>query len=147
MKRKLQRRRGSRRALLKNLALSLILHEKIVTTLQKAKETRDFTERLVQKAKKNNLAARRYLLKVLRKNAVNKLMDDIAPSFSERQSGFIRILHLEPRKGDAAKMAIVSFTEKIKASTKEVEKSDTKKQIEKPKKVKNEIKTKNESKS
>lgn len=151
MKRKLQRKRGARKALLKNLATSLILHEKISTTLPKAKEVRSLVERLIQKGKKGDLTARRYLLKFLPKNVVAKVIEDLAPHFSNRQSGYIRILHLGPRSGDGAKMALISFVERAKKEKieepKEQKKVKKAEKVKKPKTVKKETKKQNETKS
>lgn len=114
MMRKLQRKRGARKALLKNLATSLILYEKITTTLEKAKEVRSFVERLIAKGKSGDLASRRELLKFLPKNAVAKVIEDLAPAFKDKQGGYLRILRLSERKGDGAKMAMIEFVERVK---------------------------------
>lgn len=119
MKRKLQRKRGPRRALLKNLAVSLILYEKIKTTQEKAKEVRPLVERLIHKGKKGDLTALRYLLKFLPKNAAKKIVEDLAPAYKSRQSGYLRILKLGKRQGDAAQMAKVEFIERSKEEKKE----------------------------
>lgn len=111
MKRKLQRKRGARRALLKNLATSLILYEKIQTTKAKAKEIRPLVERLVRRGKKGDLATRRYLLKFLPQNAALKIIEDLAPTFSKKSS-CLRILRLGKRKGDGAEMALIEFVER-----------------------------------
>lgn len=129
MKRKLQRKRGARRVLLRNLATSLILYEKIKTTLDKAKEVRPMVERLVQRGKKGDLACRRYLLKFLPKNAVSKIIEDLAPSFLNRESGFVRMLRLGKRKGDAAEMVLLQFVERpheVKTEKLEVRKEEHK---------------------
>lgn len=110
--RKIQRKRGPRKALLKNLAVSLILYEKIKTTQEKAKEVCSLVERLIQKGKKGDLVALRYLLKFLPKNAAKKIIEDLAPAYQSRQSGYLRILKLGKRQGDAAQMAKVEFIER-----------------------------------
>ncbi|NCP17230.1 50S ribosomal protein L17 [Candidatus Kuenenbacteria bacterium CG_4_9_14_3_um_filter_39_14] len=107
---KLGRPRGHRRALLKNLANSLVLYEHIKTTEAKAKILKPKVERLVTRAKVANLHNRRELLKVLpTKNAVKKLFEVIGPKYKERKGGYLRIIKLEPRQGDGAKMAIIEF--------------------------------------
>lgn len=114
MKRKLQLKSGPRKALLKNLASSLILHEKIKITLPRAKELRSYIDRLVVVAKKNNLSSRRYLLKHLPKNVVTKMVEDIEPSFNKRNSGFTKIVKIDERKGDNASLCLISFSEREK---------------------------------
>jgi len=114
MKRKLQRKSGSRKALLKNLTSSLILHEKITTTVPKAKELKAYAERLISRGKKGDLCARRYISRFLPKNVVAKIMEDIAPSFSQRNGGYIKIVRIAERKGDNAPLCIVFFSEREK---------------------------------
>jgi len=114
MQRKLQRKQGARRALLKNLASSLILYEKITTTLAKAKEVVAFVEHLIAKGSLRDLSARRYLLKYLPRNVVKKMMDEIIPSVGQRKGGYFRILRLSERTGDGAPLAVVEFTDKIR---------------------------------
>ena len=136
MKRKLQRKKGARKALLKNLATSLILHEKIKTTVEKAKEVRSIVERLIAKGKKGDLASRRYLLKFLPKNAVAKIMEDLAPAFSNQKSGFIKIVRLAARKGDGAKLAFLEFAERTVEIKKKNKEGEKEKKDEKGKKSK-----------
>lgn len=94
-----------------NLAESLILHEKIKTTPAKARAIRPFVEKLITTAKKNNLSARRELIKKLyTKNAVKKLMEVIAPRYVEKKGGYTRmVLTTKNRLGDGAEQAIVEF--------------------------------------
>lgn len=107
---KLSRKVGHRKALLKNLANSLILYEKIETTEAKAKGLKPKIERMVNRAKVDTLHNRRELLKALpTKNAVRKMFEVIGPKYKERQGGYVRITKLEPRKGDGAKMAVIEF--------------------------------------
>ncbi len=107
---KLDRKAGSRKALLANLAESLILYEKITSTKAKAKATRSLVERYITVAKKNTLAARRELLgKLHTANVVKKLMEVLAPRFKDRQGGYTRIILLNRRKGDGAEEAIIEF--------------------------------------
>ena len=106
----LSRKIGPRKALLKNLANSLILYEKIKTTQVKAKAIKPKVEKMVTRAKIDTLHNRRELMKVLpTKNALKKLFEVLGPKYKERKGGYLRITKLEPRKGDAAKMAIIEF--------------------------------------
>ncbi|OGG86994.1 50S ribosomal protein L17 [Candidatus Kuenenbacteria bacterium RIFCSPHIGHO2_02_FULL_39_13] len=110
VRQKLGRPRGHRRALLKNLANSLILYEHIKTTEAKAKVLKPKVERLVTLAKVVDLHKRRQLLKVLpTRNAVKKLFEVLGPKYKERKGGYLRIIKLEPRQGDGAKMAVIEF--------------------------------------
>lgn len=106
----LDRKTGPRRALLANLAESFILYEKIRTTRAKAKAVRSLVERLITKAKKNNLANRRQLAKVLySENAVKKLMEVLGPRYAERKGGYTRQIALGNRAGDGAEEALIEF--------------------------------------
>jgi len=107
--RKFSRKRGQRKALIKNLSAQLFLKEKIKTTEAKAKTLRTFTEKHITRAKKGDLASRRYLLRFFSKNIVKKLIDEIAPRYKERPGGYTRIVKLGPRKSDGAKMAIIEL--------------------------------------
>ena len=110
--RKLGRRPSHRRALLRNLAATLIEHGHLRTTVAKAKEVRPFVERLVTLGRRSDLAARRRALQILpRKQVVGKLFDDVAPRFADRPGGYTRILKLGPRQGDGAPMARIEFVE------------------------------------
>ena len=96
-----------------NLAASLFAAEAIVTTEAKAKALRPYAEKLITKAKKGDLAARREVLKDIRdRDIVARLFHEIAPRFDERQGGYIRILKLGPRKGDGAPMARIELVER-----------------------------------
>ncbi len=107
----LDRKAAPRRALLSSLVESLVLFEKIKTTKAKAKVTRSLVEKLITKAKKNTLAARRDIAKDLHtENAVKKLMEVLGPRYAERKGGFTRLtLVSNSRKGDGAEEAIVEF--------------------------------------
>ncbi len=108
--RKLGRTATHRQALLKNMASSLIMHGRIRTTVEKAKELRRVAEKLVTIGKKNSLHARRQAFAMLRNNeAVAKLFDAIAPAFSARQGGYTRIYKVGTRPGDAADMALIEY--------------------------------------
>lgn len=106
----LGRKKEPRKTLLRNLATSLILYEKIKTTETKAKVLRPYTEKIITKGKKGTLAARRELLKDLfLESAVKKVMEDLAPKYKDRKGGYLRITKLVPRQGDGAKMAQIEF--------------------------------------
>jgi large subunit ribosomal protein L17 len=129
--RKFGRERDQRRALLKGLAEALVLNESIKTTLPKAQETRSYTEKLITKAKKGDLHNRRQVIKSLNTiEAANKLMDDLAPKLSNRNSGYLRISTGDLRRGDGAQMATLSFVDDLKAKPKET--VDAKEQEAKP---------------
>ncbi len=107
--RKLGRKRNQRKALLKSLAASLILKEKIKTTEAKAKETRPFVEKLITKSKTNDLATIRYLAKYLPAKVLKKMVLEIGPRYQNRAGGYTRIIKAAPRKTDGAKMAIIEL--------------------------------------
>ena len=108
--RKLGRTSAHRRALLRNLTTALFRHERIRTTLPKAKEMRPFAERLITLARKDDLHARRLVLRqVSDKAVVKKLFDTLGPRFATRPGGYTRTLRLGPRQGDGAELAIVEL--------------------------------------
>lgn len=113
--RKLGRERDQRRALIKGLADSLVLHESIETTLPKAKEIVPYVEKLITKAKKGDLHNRRLIIsKLMTLQAAHKLVDDIAPKLKARNSGYLRIERTSLRRGDNAQLAKVSFVDDLK---------------------------------
>jgi len=107
--RKLGRKRDQRKALIKSLLNNLVLHEKIKTTEAKAKEIRPKIEKLITRAKKNDLSSRRYLAKYLKDRNAKKLISKIAPKYNNRPGGYTRIIKLGFRKGDASQMANIEF--------------------------------------
>jgi len=110
--RQLNRNSPHRKAMFKNMAVSLFDHEVIRTTLPKAKELRRVAEPLITLAKEDSVANRRLAFSRLRdKAAVGKLFADLGPRYKERPGGYLRILKTGPRPGDAAPMAIVMLTE------------------------------------
>ena len=112
--RKLGRKVGNRKALLRNLACQLILHKKIKTTDPKAKELRSFIEPLITLAKKDNLHSRRLVIRKLpKKNVVRILFKEIAPLFSTRPGGYTRITKLGLRDNDRAPVSIIEFVESV----------------------------------
>jgi large subunit ribosomal protein L17 len=101
-----------RKALLANQVCSLIEHQRIKTTLAKAKAVRPLAEKMVTLGKKGSLHARRTALAVLRqKDAVKKLFDDIAPRSASRNGGYTRIIKLGQRRSDAAPVAFLEWVD------------------------------------
>ncbi len=101
-----------RKALLANQVCSLIEHQRIKTTLAKAKAVRPLAEKMVTLGKKGSLHARRTALAVLRqKDAVRKLFEDIAPRAAERNGGYTRIVKLGARKSDSAPVAFIEWVD------------------------------------
>lgn len=115
--RKFGREKDERTALIKGLADSLILNESIETTIDKAKETLPYVERLITKAKKGDLHNRRLIVSKLQtKEAAHKLVDEIAPKLKGRVSGHLRIEKTSVRRGDNAQLAVVSFVDDLKSA-------------------------------
>jgi large subunit ribosomal protein L17 len=109
---KLGRTAEHRKALLANQVCSLIEHQRIKTTLAKAKAVRPLAEKMVTLGKNGSLHARRTALAVLRqKGAVKKLFDDIAPRSADRKGGYTRIVKLGARKSDAAPVAFIEWVD------------------------------------
>jgi large subunit ribosomal protein L17 len=108
--RKLSRTAAHRKALLANLACSLIEHGHITTTLAKSKELRSFVESLISLSLEDDLASRRQALATVRnRDVVTKLFGELAPQFRDRAGGYTRILKLGRRYGDAAEMARIEL--------------------------------------
>jgi large subunit ribosomal protein L17 len=106
------------RLILANLATSLFEHGRITTTEAKAKRLRPLAERLITKAKRGDLHNRREVLKTIRnKDVLHKLFAEIGPSFADRNGGYTRITKTMPRKGDNAKMAVISLVAERLVST------------------------------
>ena len=111
--RKLGRTSSHRKAMFRNMATSLLLHETIKTTLPKAKELRRVVEPLITLAKKDDISNRRLAFSRLRdKVIVGKLFNDLGPHFKERPGGYLRILKIGQRSGDSAPMAIVQLIDR-----------------------------------
>lgn len=110
--RKLGRTATHRKSMLRNMARSLLIHERIRTTEHKAKELRGVVERLVTLAQTDSVHARRLAYKVLENHQlVARLFDDIAPRFAGQPGGYTRVVKLGlPRTGDCAPMAIIELT-------------------------------------
>ena len=110
--RQLNRNSSHRKAMFKNMANSLFLHEVIKTTLPKAKELRGVVEPLITKAKSDSVANRRHVFSKLRDDAmVAKLFTELGPFYKDRPGGYIRILKAGFRTGDKAPMAIVQLVD------------------------------------
>jgi large subunit ribosomal protein L17 len=110
--RQLSRNSPHRHAMLRNMATSLLRHETIRTTLPKAKELRRVVEPLITLGKKDTESNRRLAFSRLRDTAiVTKLFDDVGPRFKTRPGGYTRILHMMPRPGDAAPMALMQLVD------------------------------------
>jgi len=105
------------RLMLANLATSLFKHGRITTTETKAKRLRPLAERLVTFAKRDDLAARRRVRRVIReKDTFVELFEQIAPRFANRPGGYTRIVKVGPRRGDAAPMAIIELVEELEVA-------------------------------
>tara|TARA_B100000929_G_C15431189_1_gene394738 strand:+ start:365 stop:760 length:396 start_codon:yes stop_codon:yes gene_type:complete len=101
-----------RKAMLRNLSANLIEHKRIKTTDARAKELRTFIEPLITKAKKGDLnSIRQIAKKIPRKEIVNKLVNDIAPTFSKRTGGYTRIIKLGFRDNDRASVSLIEFVD------------------------------------
>ncbi len=116
MARKLGRTTDARMALLRNLASDLIIHERIETTEAKAKELKSAVEKMITLGKRGDLNARRQAAAFLYNqeadedtSVIQKLFDDLATRYADRQGGYTRVLKLGPRRGDGAKMAIIEL--------------------------------------
>jgi large subunit ribosomal protein L17 len=108
--RQLRRTSEQKLALMRNLATSLIESESIETTEAKAKELRPFIEQLITKARAGTLHARRLAVRHIHKReAADKLFQELGPRFATRNGGYTRILKTSHRKGDGAEMAIIQF--------------------------------------
>ena len=116
---KLGRDSSARKALFRDLVTDLFLYERIQTTEAKAKEVRSIAEKLITKAKKGDLHARRQVAAFVRretvdgeKDAIQKLFSELAERYSERAGGYTRILKLGPRRGDAAPMVYLELVDR-----------------------------------
>ena len=111
--RKLNRTHEHRRAMFANMVCSLIEHEQITTPLPKAKELKRIADKVITLAKKGNLHSRRLLkARVKQEEVVRKLVDVLAPRYSERNGGYSRVLKAGFRYGDMAPMAIIEFVDR-----------------------------------
>lgn len=98
------------RKILANLAAALIEHERVTTTHTKARELRPYVEKIITKARRGDLHARRMVLsKIEDTEVVTKLFDDVGPRYEGRPGGYTRITRLGPRRGDGAEMAVIEL--------------------------------------
>ena len=110
MPRKLGRTTDHRMAMLRAMVTFLLENGRIETTVTRAKEVRPLAEKMITLGKKGTLAARRQVMAfVTKEDVVVKLFDELAPSYSERNGGYTRIIKTGPRRGDAAEMAIIEL--------------------------------------
>lgn len=108
--RKFGRKRDNRNMMIRNLLTSLIIFEKLHTTEAKAKEVKSSIDQIINTAKKNDLSARRKLHGILlHKNAVDKLFNEIITRYTDRNSGYTRSYHMNPRLGDGSKMMLLEL--------------------------------------
>ncbi len=107
---KLGRNASHRKAMLRNLATDLLRHERVTTTLSKAKAVRRVAERLVTLGKRDTLHARRHAARLIRdKDVLSKVFNELAPRYAERPGGYTRIIRLSTRAGDRAEMAVIEM--------------------------------------
>jgi large subunit ribosomal protein L17 len=106
---KLGRPNTQRKALLKVLCVNLVEHGFVMTTEAKAKALRSYTEKMITKAKKGDLASRRLVMEYLPKKTVHVLFEEIAPKYKDRQGGYLRLIKAPKRPSDASNMAVVEF--------------------------------------
>ena len=108
--RKLGRNSSNRKALFRSILSSFFKHERIETTVTKAKEVSKHAAKLITLAKRGDLHARRLVMaELVDEEATRKLFNEIAPKYADRQGGFTRIYKVGPRRGDAAEMAIIEL--------------------------------------
>jgi large subunit ribosomal protein L17 len=104
------RKKAPKELMLRNLAASIIIYEKVKTTTSKAKVVRSLVEKSITLAKKNDLSSRRMLLKILpQKMAVKKLMESLNKRYSDKKSGYTRITKIKSRQGDGAEMSQIEL--------------------------------------
>lgn len=108
----LSRPTGHRLSLYRNLTTELLVHERIVTTVAKAKQVRGLAEKVITLGKEGTLHSRRQALVLVHdKKVVDKAFDQLAKKYADRRGGYTRVLKLGPRRGDAAPMAIIELVE------------------------------------
>ena len=98
------------RKILANMTGQLIVHERVTTTFAKARELRPYAEKIITKARRGDLHARRLVLaKIGDNDVVTKLFDEVGPRYADRPGGYTRITKLGPRRGDASEMAVIEL--------------------------------------
>ena len=124
----LGRKSSHRKAMLANMACSLIQHKRIVTTVAKAKALKMYVEPLITKSKEDTTHSRRVVFSYLKdKNAVTELFRVISPKIVDRPGGYLRVLHVGFRPGDASEMALVEFVDFNEAALAGTQKKEAKK--------------------
>ena len=122
---RLSRKAGHRRAMLRNMAISLFQSERIKTTKAKAKEVRRCAEKMITRAKTDSVHNRRIVAKDIRDPAVlSKLFTDIAPRYASRPGGYTRIVKLGSRQGDGADMVLLELVDRVIKEKKKREKKE-----------------------
>lgn len=120
--RKLKRTASHRTATLRSLATSVLKHKRIKTTLAKAKEARTFVEKLITKARRNDLHSKRLIMSEIKdKEVVKELFAEIVPKIGDRPGGYTRVIKLGNRVGDAAQMAILELVDYNEVANKKAE--------------------------
>jgi large subunit ribosomal protein L17 len=146
--RKLGRTSSHREALFRNQLQSLVEKEKIVTTLPKAKELRPIAEKVITRGKHGTVHDRRWVLRwVLKRDLVKKVFDEIAPRFTARPGGYLRIVKLGPRQGDGAEMAVLELVDRSETAAAEPVKESQAPKAPRTPKPKKEAKDKEPAKS
>jgi len=132
--RKLGRTSAHREALFRNQLQSLFDNERIITTLPKAKELRPLAEKIITHGKQaDSVPARRWVLsRVLSRDVVKKVFDEISPRFKERPGGYLRIVKLGPRLGDGAEMAVLEMVDRDEVKAAKPEAKDATPKEKKP---------------
>lgn len=131
----LGRKSGHRKALLANMASSLLLNKRIITTVAKAKALKSYVEPLITKSKEDTTHSRRVVFSYLKdKAAVAELFRTIAPKIADRPGGYTRVLHTGFRKGDAAEMALIELVDFNEAALASATKAAAKKATRRSKK-------------
>ncbi len=149
-KKQLGRHTAHRQAMFRNMVTSLIKHERIKTTLTKAKELRTYADKMVTLAKQDTVHARRLAARIIReKGALKKLFTELGPRFTSRNGGYTRVLKLGSRLGDGASIAIIEYLGFVPKSAKtqeETKESTAKQRKEKTKANKETKKAQSETK-
>lgn len=137
----LNRTASHRKAMIRNMAVSLFDHERIVTTRAKSKVLKSYAEKLITRAKKNlddsadpssKLHNKRVLMsQITDRGILTKLCDDLAPRYKERNGGYTRVIHLPERQADSAKMSIIELVDRKEKIKKVIEKKSTQKKVSK----------------
>lgn len=134
--RKLKRTASHRTATLRSLATSVLKHKRIKTTLAKAKEARTFVEKLITKAKGNDLHSKRLIASEIKdKEVVKELFAEIVPKIGDRPGGYTRVIKLGHRDGDAAQMAILELVDYNEVANKKAEERKEKREQKAQEKV------------